>query len=286
MIASGGILCLDEVSELDKSEFKYLNEAMEDGEAHITKGGLNITVKTRASLLAACNPIEGSFDSYQPLAEQVKIPESTLSRFDLKILLQDISEEGKDRRMIEHITTSHMDTQDQFNFISPELLRKYIAYGRKLKPKLTSKSKKVIDEYYVSIRKEVGGEKMKVTPRQGTAVIRLAEAHARMRLSDEVSTADAEAARDLFDMCFRNVATDPVTGKLDISRVDHRHKSGIIETLLRVIRSGTDNKSSETEIISEMSKHNVDAERVLKLIRDLKNEGKLMEPRNGIYKVV
>ena len=285
MIASGGILCLDEVSELDKSDFKYLNEAMEDGEAHITKGGLNITVKTRASLLAACNPIEGSFDSYQPLAEQVKIPESTLSRFDLKILLQDISEEGKDRKMIEHITASHMDEPENLH-ISPEMLRKYIAYGRKLKPKLTSKSKKVIDDYYVSIRKECGNDKMKVTPRQGTAVIRLSEAHARMRLSSEVTTDDAEVAVKLFDMCFRNVATDPETGKIDISRIDHKHKFGLVDIILKTIKNGTDGKASEGEILMETSKYKYESEKVCRTIRELCNEGKVMQPKNGIYKVL
>lgn len=285
MIASGGILCLDEVSELDKGEFKYLNEAMEDGEAHITKGGLNITVKTRASLLAACNPIEGSFDSYQPLAEQVKIPESTLSRFDLKILLQDISEEGKDRKMIEHITTTHMDEFDRTDFITPEVLRKYIAFGRKIKPKLNTKSKKIVDDYYVSIRKECSTDKMKVTPRQGTAVIRLAEAHARMRLSDEVSEEDAKTAVELFDMCFRNVATDPITGRLDVSRTEVRGK-GIADALIKVIRNGTDGKVSETEILSEMNKLKYESERVLHTLRLLKNEGKVIEPKNGIYKVM
>jgi replicative DNA helicase Mcm len=285
MIASGGILCLDEVSELDKGEFKYLNEAMEDGEAHITKGGLNITVKTRASLLAACNPIEGSFDSYQPLAEQVKIPESTLSRFDLKILLQDISEEGKDRKMIEHITSTHMDEFDRTDFITPEVLRKYIAFGRKIKPKLNVKSKKIVDDYYVSIRKECSTDKMKVTPRQGTAVIRLAEAHARMRLSDEVSEEDAKTAVELFDMCFRNVATDPITGRLDVSRTEVRGK-GIADALIRVIRNGTDGKVSETEILSEMNKLKYESERVLHTLRLLKNEGKVIEPKNGIYKVM
>lgn len=287
MIASGGILCLDEVSELDKADFKYLNEAMEDGEAHITKGGLNITVKTRASLLAACNPIEGSFDNYRALAEQVKIPESTLSRFDLKILLQDISSEVRDRSMIEHITQSHMEDQDMSGLISPDMLRKYIAVGRKLHPKLNKPSKAVIDDYYVKIRKECGDtNKMKITPRQGTACIRLAEAHARMRLSENVEVEDARAAIELFDMCFRNVATDPTTGQLDAGRVDHRNKHTVVDTLIKAIRDcGTpDGTATEKAIMEKMAKF--DPDKIRSLLRSLKNEGKLIEPRDGLWKVM
>lgn len=287
MIASGGILCLDEVSELDRGEFKYLNEAMEDGEAHITKAGLNITVKTRASLLAACNPTEGSFDAFRPLAEQVKIPESTLSRFDLKILLQDISTEEKDRAVIGHITQNHMTGTPTEGLLTPLQLRKYIALGRKCTPKLTKEAKKVIDDYYVRIRKETNnGESMKVTARQGTACLRLAEAHARMRLSNEVSQGDAEAAIELFDMSFRNVATDPVTGQLDLSRVDHRApRETLVYSLLRVIRSqGSGPGASEEYILKEM--HKFDRNRVLGLIKDLKNEGKIIEPKNGFYKIM
>lgn len=284
MIASGGTLCLDEVGELDKGEFKYLNEAMEDGEAHITKGGLNITVKTRASLLAACNPIEGSFDSYKPFSEQVKIPESTLSRFDLKILLQDISNDEKDRKMIEHITSTHMEGHDDTNLISPDMMRKYIAFGRKINPVLTKSSKKVIDEYYIRIRKETGSDKMKITPRQGTAVIRLAEAHARLRLSGEVSVSDAEKAVEIFDMCFRNVATDPITGKIDVSRVDHKTKFGLPESIIKFLRDS--GSATEKSLLSGMENRGYDPDRVLKAVRLLKQEGKVIEPKDGVYRAM
>ena len=287
MIASGGIICIDEVSELDKSEFKYLNEAMEDGEAHITKGGLNITVKTRASQLAACNPVEGSFDLYKPLAEQVKIPESTLSRYDLKILLKDDSTEAKDREMISHITKNHMEGTVTDGLLTPLLLRKYIAHGRHFNPVLNSDSKKVIDDYYVKIRAEVNtGDTMKITARQGTACIRLAEARARMRLSNEVNTDDAEFAVTLFDRCLREVTTDPVTGKIDMSRTDHRAtRNSMLSVLMRTIKEvGTVNGATEDAITHAMSKF--DPDRVRALIRDLKNEGKLIEPKNGLYKVM
>jgi len=293
MIASGGILCLDEISELDSRDLKSLNEPMEDGVAHITKGGLNVTVPANASLLAACNPISGCFvGGGVPLAQQVNIPESTLSRFDLKILLQDISEEGMDRDMIEHITNNHMEEQDTTDLILPDIMRKYIAYARNIKPKLTKGGKKVIDDYYVTTRKGSGsgnnGDTMKVSPRQGTACIRLAEAHARMRLSDKVEQSDSEAATELFDLCLKNVATDPTTGGLDLSRIDHKNKKiGFADSLIKAVREQSVNgKAKETAIVDVMVTKGQDSDKVRRALSDLLREGKLMSPNEGFYTVM
>jgi len=286
MIASGGVLCLDEVSELDKSEFKYLNEAMEDGEAHITKGGLNITVKTRASLLAACNPINGSFDPDVNYADQVKIPESTLSRFDLKILMLDVQSETKDSDMIVQISKNNSEDFDMTDFVEPELLRKYIAYARRIKPKLTKAATKAIEEYYVDIRKLVGnGDTMKVTPRQAMACFRLAEAHAKMRLSETVTLEDAKAAMDLFNSCLYNLAMDKSTGKINLARIDHKsiRKNTIAESIIEIIKSGT---TSEMAIVAAMEATGRTSARVMSAIKTLKDEGVLIEKKNGVYGVM
>lgn len=290
MIANGGILCIDEVGELTKEDFKYMNEAMEDGEAHITKGGLNITVKTRASQLAACNPIEGSFDQYRPLAEQVKIPESTLSRYDLKILLTDKSSEEKDRAVMSHITAYHMSTSEwegEASRMVPSLLRKYISLGRRVVPVLSPEAAKIIDEYYVKVRKEGGnGDRMKITPRQGTACIRLAESHAKMRLSETVTIEDAEAAIDLFDICFRNLNTDPITGKIDMARSDHKAtRESILSALYRVLNEAPKNIGiSESDLINQL--HKYDTVKVLKVVEELKKDGKIIERKAGRYELV
>jgi replicative DNA helicase Mcm len=284
MLASGGILCLDEISELSSEDFKYFNEAMEDGEAHITKAGLNITVKTRCGLLAACNPTHGSFDMGANLADQVKIPDPTLSRFDLKILYTDKYDDEKDGIMVDHIADSYMNSNEDSTHISLEMLSKYVAYGRRINPVLKKEAVKTINDYYRSIRKDSVGM-MKVTTRQVTAIIRLAEAHARMRLSTEVTVTDAEEAIWVFDKALRSVAGDG-DGHIDMAKVERKHKFGLVDTILKVIKNGTDGKASEGEILMETAKHKYESEKVCRVIRELCNEGKIMQPKNGIYKVL
>ncbi len=239
MLASGGTLCLDEGGDLNKEEYKYLGECMDSGQCHIAKAGINATVKTEAALLTASNPNGGNYDVGAPLADQVKIPPAILSRYDLKILQVDTSSEEKDMRVAQFISSGYLpESQEQVSeYVSPDLLRKYISFARKIEPVTTSAVNKLIDTYWVKIRKECEEfpsqpstrksqkdreeSRMRITHRQLVSLHHLAEAHARLRLSETVQEMDAQAAIDLFDMAFRNINTDP-QGRLNMAMSEHR----------------------------------------------------------------
>lgn len=71
---------------------------------------------------------------------------------------------------------------------------------------------------YVDMRK-VGSGRGQVTayPRQLESLIRLAEAQAKVRLSHMVEVADVEEAWRLHREALKQSATDPMSGKIDIS---------------------------------------------------------------------
>lgn len=54
-------------------------------------------------------------------------------------------------------------------------------------------------------------------PRQLESLIRLAEAHAKVRFSEKVETIDVEEAKRLHREALKQSATDPRTGFVDIS---------------------------------------------------------------------
>jgi DNA replication licensing factor MCM4 len=98
-------------------------------------------------------------------------------------------------------------------------LRDYIAYGRTyVHPSLSEEAGQSLTEAYVDMRK-VGSHRGAVTayPRQLESLIRLAEAHARMRLSEMVERVDVEEAKRLHREALKQAATDPKTGIVDIS---------------------------------------------------------------------
>ena len=58
---------------------------------------------------------------------------------------------------------------------------------------------------------------MTAYPRQLESLIRLAEAHARMRLSQTVDLEDVEEASRLHKEALKQSATDPLTGTIDVN---------------------------------------------------------------------
>lgn len=76
------------------------------------------------------------------------------------------------------------------------LLRDYIAYAKEhVHPKLTQDSKDKLVTIYVEMRRLGSGRgHISAYPRQLESLIRLSEAHAKMRLSDTVEVRDVEEA--------------------------------------------------------------------------------------------
>ena len=77
------------------------------------------------------------------------------------------------------------------------LLRDYIAYVKTYAhPKISEKAGQAFIEAYVEARKMGSGRgQVSAYPRQLESLIRLAEAHARMRLSNWVEVPDVQEAR-------------------------------------------------------------------------------------------
>ena len=62
---------------------------MEQQSVSIAKAGITATLRSQCALLGAANPKKGRFDAHLPIAEQINMPPSLLSRFDLIFVLQD-----------------------------------------------------------------------------------------------------------------------------------------------------------------------------------------------------
>ena len=76
-------------------------------------------------------------------------------------------------------------------------LKDYLGYAKRyINPKLSERAGQAFIEEYVEMRKVGSGRgQVSAYPRQLESLIRLAEAHARMRLSDTVTIDDVREAR-------------------------------------------------------------------------------------------
>ncbi|RLG52977.1 MAG: hypothetical protein DRN96_01205 [Thermoproteota archaeon] len=189
----------------------------------IAKAGIIATLNARTTIIAAANPKDGIYNPELPITENVNLPPTITSRFDLILRLHDIPEPQKDRAVAKHILkTRGGDVALATPIIPPELLRKYIAYARqRIKPRMTEEASKILEDYYVKLRDESRDIKksLAVTPRQLEALVRLAMARARMHLRSKVTAEDALAAITLMEAMYADVAIDPFTGRRDIRAV-------------------------------------------------------------------
>ena len=188
VLGDKGNVCVDELDKMREEDRSAIHEALEQQTISIAKAGIMATLNSRCSVLAAANPKFGRFDRYKSIAEQIDLPSPILSRFDLIFIIEDKPNAERDHDLAGHILKIHQDSTIPY-VIEPELMRKYIAYARKsVQPTLTKEAAEVLQDFYVTMRSGAIDEEspVPITARQLEALVRLAEASARIRLSNEV----------------------------------------------------------------------------------------------------
>ena len=270
---------------------------METQTISVAKAGIVAKFRAKTAILAAANPKYGRFDLNRNLAEQFDIPPTLLSRFDLIFPIVDVLDEEKDTLLAEHILASHMQEERKGKeVLDREFLRKYISYARRhIFPTLTKKAADRIKHFYVEMRARGKASKtVPITPRYLEGLVRLAEAHAKMRLSAKVEEEDAEAAISLFSYVMQKIMTDKETGLLDVDTIvtgkpkSKREKMQKEDTILEIIKELTRvyDSADIDSIIAEAKKHEIDEHTAERIIEELKRRGEIYEKGHGQFKIV
>jgi replicative DNA helicase Mcm len=185
------------------------------------------------------------------------------------------------------------DIESAKSAIEHSLLRKYIAYAKQTCfPKLGKEPQKLIRDYYVKIRSTAAGDdgikSIPISARQLQAIIRLAEASARVRLSKNVTKADAERAIRLVEETLKQLGTDPETGKIDIDRITtgitatDRSRISIIKQTMTELESQFGKGIPKEDLIKALEDKGMIKEKIESELLRLKKAGELFEPRHGV----
>jgi replicative DNA helicase Mcm len=296
VLASNGICCIDEMDKMSDEDRAAMHEALENQTVSISKANIQATLIARTTVLAAANPKFGRFDPYGILAKQIDLPPTLINRFDLIFPIKDLPELKRDEQLAGHILHLHQNPEIQEPEIDTNLLKKYIAYVRRMaNPILTDSALDEIKNFYVEMRnrgnsEEAAARAIPISPRQLEALVRMAEAFAKIRLADKVTKKDARKSIDLLQFCLQQVGLDPETGKIDIDRIttgigaSQRNRIAVI----REIIDDLENKLGKTipieELLREASAKGIDERDIEEVLERLRGAEIYLSQKEGLYK--
>lgn len=269
VLADRGVVCIDEFDKMSDEDRVAIHEVMEQQTVTIAKAGIHASLNARCSVVAAANPVYGSYDKTRPPNENIALPDSLLSRFDLLFIVLDLADKERDRQIADHVLRGHRfrknshtldDLEDgiaprgrgtagvnqgesdtgptpmfetaasalyrpegpagsrrrsarqaakaENKILSTKFLKLYISYAKhRVNPVLTSEACEHIASSYQSLRQDVLDKTQHITARCLETLIRLATAHAKLRLDKRyVVREDAVAAAEVLKFALFNQA--------------------------------------------------------------------------------
>jgi replicative DNA helicase Mcm len=304
VLADGGMAVIDELDKMSPEDRSAMHEVLEQQTVSIAKAGITSTLNARCPVLAAANPKWGRFSPDRTISEQIDLPPTLLSRFDVIFSIQDHPNQEKDRRLANRILASHREGEvsglpgakrvvESAPFPT-DLLKKYIAYARRtVRPVLTDGALVELEDFYVRVRRqgEEPNSPVPITARQLEALVRLSEAAARARLSPDIDVRDARRAIQIMENFLRRVSSTE-DGKLDIdlaqSGVSHsqRERFDIVMRVMRELQEAGGGTFTMETFRAAAEHAGIPTPKAEAVLLSLRNQGEVIEPRPNQYQLV
>jgi len=300
VLADEGVAVIDEFDKMEKNDRSAIHEAMEQQTVSIAKAGIIATLRARTTVIAAANPKNGRWDDDLSPSDNIDLPPTILSRFDLIFVIKDIVKDTKDSELAEFILKRQvgliLKEKNQEDLIPFDLLKKYIKYGKQLKPQLTDEAIEEIKNFYVEVRTENKRKKIEggdaavpIVARSLEGFVRLSEAYAKMELSNIVNREHVKEALKLARISIDDTSKDPLTGEMNVDRVisgmttTKKKLFKILDFLKKKIEESNSKSINKEEFINDIElEFELERSKIEEFIGILIEKGLIYEPRVGL----
>ena len=113
VLADKGICLIDEFDKMNDSDRTSIHEAMEQQSISISKAGIVTSLQARCSVIAAANPIKGTYNSSLSFVDNVDLTDPILSRFDILSVIKDDVDENTDDALATFVINSHIKSHPE-----------------------------------------------------------------------------------------------------------------------------------------------------------------------------
>ncbi|MBQ6220177.1 MAG: minichromosome maintenance protein MCM [Methanosphaera sp.] len=244
------------------------------------------------SFIALGAPIYGRFDKYKILIEQVGLHQNILSKFDLIFLIEDKPDRDEDTLLADHILSNYnsISIRDRFDV---DFFKKYLTYSNIFyNPSLGDDANEVLKEFYVATRNSNPEGYAQITVKQLEAIIRLAEASAKIKFKKVVDKEDAEKAVRLQMACLKEVGVTHETGEIDANITSIKLKSDRdkIQRVTEEIKLHEEEYAGDAPLnlllLNMDDKYGVGEDETTMIVSNLISKGVIFKVRSGYYRRV